>query len=709
MGSKVVVTYKRKRLFSRSDHSTLNLNYDKRFDVSDSKTSAKFDSHGESIVEHTLQNKDKKLGVCQDYCEDKVEENMLQCENRDSKDCAQEKSSNLSFVKSGSEHEVKCKDTFSNENNGKDTIPSEGKCKETLSNCNRRMEAASISGTFSSEEKIELNKDQCSSACDNLGTKRKLSSTLITFQRRCKRNKDNAANDIIIASECMDKCESVTPLAASCSVDVKNETKSPEKADNSCSFSAPAAAMAVHVDVPLHSPCETAENDPTTVLHNNSQEEISSLGEKVCMDVRDNRVRPQDLSNDDVDSKLSSLDLSISPPAYRDIDCNIPLDWDSDENHQPGPLETGHDSLGSTSHVNKNFPTSQVQYAPNGSHVRAVSDKGKFIAVSQPVKNSCIQLFPENKISGMHQLAHESEKANQLLTSSLQCSRIHNLSLHSEQINHHASYYSSLYEWAQLHPTESFPDILPSTSNLRANALSRHLTMLDNVLLRARGKFDFPATWSEEELDSLWIGVRRHGANNFESIIRDRRLHFSPWKTTRDLADRWRDEQYRLFHGPPVSQVNYATIGIPLPLGVQQNPLHECGARMRPPAHFTNLARNRQFQRPVTNGYLPKGNLPHWLREAFEIPPGPLGPARNVAPSVFCNPSPDWYGNTRQPCVNTRNAPVQMRAEPPMVMKRGEMDLHEHQANINKQDELIVINSDASSEETISDDHNIRG
>ncbi|KAL3623900.1 hypothetical protein CASFOL_032716 [Castilleja foliolosa] len=658
MGSKVVVTYKRKRLFSRSDHYPLNLNSDKSFDASESKTSAKFDIHDESIAENKFPDKGTKFVTCQDYSEDNVGENMLQCENRDSKYCAQEKPSNPSFVNLSSEYEVKC-EALSNENNGKDTISREGKCKETLSNC--------ISQTFSSEEKMERNKDQRSSVCDNLGTKRKLSSTLITFQRRGKRNKDNAANDIIFASDGMHKCESVTPLAASCSMDVKNNKKSPEKADNSCSFSTPAAAMATHEDVPLHTPRETAENDPTTVFHNNSPEG-SSLGDKV-------------LSNEDMDRKLSSLDLSISPPAYRDIDCNIPLDWDSDENHQPRPLEAFQDSLGSTSHVHKNFPTSQVQYAPNGSQTRAVSEKGKFIVESPPVKNSCIQLFPENKIHNM-QLAQNSEKVEKT-----DHSRIHNISIHSEQTvnNHHPSYYSSLYEWAHLHPTEPFTNFLPpTTSNFQANALSRHLSMLDNVISRARGKFDFPATWSEEELDSLWIGVRRHGANNFESIIRDRRLHFSPLKTTRDLVDRWRDEQYRLFHGPPVSRPNYATVGVPFPFGLPQNP----------------LTRNRQFQRPVvTNGYLSKGNLPHWLREAVEIPPRPVGPALNVAPSVFCSPDPQWYGNIWQTGVNTVNSPVQM--------KHGEIDLHEHRDNNKKQDELIVIKSDASSEETISDDHSV--
>ncbi|KAI3446626.1 hypothetical protein Pfo_003291 [Paulownia fortunei] len=528
---------------------------------------------------------------------------------------------------------------------------------------------------------------------------------------------------------------------------------------------------------PSHFPHGIAKNTPTAVAQFfQDSHEMSSLEEKVCMDVQDNHhinVRPESLSNEDVNtrrmpsdvsgkrSSVSLLDLSISPP-------------------------------GSTSQINENMPTLQVQCAENGSPVRAVGDKGKIIVDSPPVlmgtssKNNYIQLFPENRSNDMLQLANDPKKVSQLQPSSLQSSRFHGLSLQSE-VNGHACY-SSLYEWPQVQPREAFRDFLPSTSD-RAHSFSRHKMMLDKILTRARAvkgntssfldRFESPTTWSEEELDCLWIGVRRHGRGNWDAILRDRRLHFLPWKTPRDLAERWQEEQSQHFYGMPVSQVNYArppdfssdhvtsllhsrTKGlvdeVQLSLG-DAHPLHESGVLKRPSVHFMNLKRNRQLQKPVTNsgtlssyGYLAKcsrglfnqsegsaaifrdeslsnagsmkGSLPHWLREAVETPPRPSDPTQTVVSSV-CNSGMRWpnqpnfecSGNSQQPWLNNRYTSIQRRTVPqnggkaprtnsPLVIRRGKSEPHERQAN--KQDDLIIIPSDTSSEETISDDHSIR-
>lgn len=58
MGSKVVVTYKRKRLFSRSDHSHINLHSDTPCEGAKSKDSNNFSRQEGSITECTLQNND---------------------------------------------------------------------------------------------------------------------------------------------------------------------------------------------------------------------------------------------------------------------------------------------------------------------------------------------------------------------------------------------------------------------------------------------------------------------------------------------------------------------------------------------------------------------------------------------------------------------------------------------------------------------------
>lgn len=63
MGSKVVVTYKRKRLFSRSDHSHVNLHSDTLSEILKSKTSDNFHKHEGPIAEYILQNKDREFGV----------------------------------------------------------------------------------------------------------------------------------------------------------------------------------------------------------------------------------------------------------------------------------------------------------------------------------------------------------------------------------------------------------------------------------------------------------------------------------------------------------------------------------------------------------------------------------------------------------------------------------------------------------------------
>ncbi|KAL1562525.1 DNA helicase [Salvia divinorum] len=84
-----------------------------------------------------------------------------------------------------------------------------------------------------------------------------------------------------------------------------------------------------------------------------------------------------------------------------------------------------------------------------------------------------------------------------------------------------------------------------------------HRKVLENILLRTgagsnsllkkKSKSDI---WSEDELDYLWIGVRRHGKGNWEAMIQDPRLRFSKYKTTDDLAARWEEEQLKILDGP---------------------------------------------------------------------------------------------------------------------------------------------------------------
>ncbi|KAL8507411.1 hypothetical protein ACS0TY_018096 [Phlomoides rotata] len=87
-----------------------------------------------------------------------------------------------------------------------------------------------------------------------------------------------------------------------------------------------------------------------------------------------------------------------------------------------------------------------------------------------------------------------------------------------------------------------------------------HRKVLENIIMRAgagagagtshllkkKPKIDI---WSEDELDYLWIGVRRHGRGNWEAMIRDPRLKFSKFKTPEDLSSRWEEEQLKILDG----------------------------------------------------------------------------------------------------------------------------------------------------------------
>lgn len=310
------------------------------------------------------------------------------------------------------------------------------------------------------------------------------------------------------------------------------------------------------------------------------------------------------------------------------------------------------------------------------------------------------QVFPENQINCVLQLGNDSGKVCHFRPS----------------VDGHA-FCPSSYQWphVQLQPREPFHNFLHPTPD-QTQSFSRQKMMLDNILSRARAvrgnrssfldKFDQPTTWSDEELDSLWIGVRRHGRGNWDSILRDWRLHFSPWKTPRDLAEKWMDEQSQLFCNGPVSQPKYAT-----PPDEDQVQLSLGAVQKQPSLHFMN---EMQLQRPgnqssssyLTNGYWGlfnpsneyssnvhpmKGSLPHWLKAAVEVPPTQSGLNQT---GFNCSGNPQ-----QQPWLDNRYTWALRRSEP----RRGNA-----QPSENKEDELIIIPSDASSEETISDDHNIR-
>ncbi|KAI6704812.1 hypothetical protein NL676_007774 [Syzygium grande] len=93
---------------------------------------------------------------------------------------------------------------------------------------------------------------------------------------------------------------------------------------------------------------------------------------------------------------------------------------------------------------------------------------------------------------------------------------------------------------------------MPTFSSIPEN----HRKVLENIMLRTGSgssnlhrKKSRVDGWSEDELDFLWIGVRRHGRGNWDSMLRDPRLRFSKNRTLEDLSTRWEEEQVKLFDG----------------------------------------------------------------------------------------------------------------------------------------------------------------
>ncbi|XP_062096560.1 protein CHROMATIN REMODELING 4 isoform X3 [Humulus lupulus] len=83
-----------------------------------------------------------------------------------------------------------------------------------------------------------------------------------------------------------------------------------------------------------------------------------------------------------------------------------------------------------------------------------------------------------------------------------------------------------------------------------------HRKVLENIMMRTGSGSSSPIkkkskadSWSEDELDFLWIGVRRHGRGNWDAMLRDPRLKFSKYRTSEDLSARWEEEQVKILDG----------------------------------------------------------------------------------------------------------------------------------------------------------------
>ncbi|XP_008800583.2 uncharacterized protein LOC103714899 isoform X2 [Phoenix dactylifera] len=105
-----------------------------------------------------------------------------------------------------------------------------------------------------------------------------------------------------------------------------------------------------------------------------------------------------------------------------------------------------------------------------------------------------------------------------------------------------------------------FNKTLPWPSINENTSVSKQKQIADNVKRGSQMLEERPASlldkfkrnaneWSEEELDFLWIGVRRYGVNNWNAMLRDPKLCFMKSRVAEDLAERWNLEQRKLLNG----------------------------------------------------------------------------------------------------------------------------------------------------------------
>lgn len=120
---------------------------------------------------------------------------------------------------------------------------------------------------------------------------------------------------------------------------------------------------------------------------------------------------------------------------------------------------------------------------------------------------------------------------------------------------------------------DSFPD--SSVSALRHDKLFRGGTSSGSHFLTERlGTYSYKrhsSPWSEEELDFLWIGVRRYGTNNWNAMLRDRRLRFSNSRNAEDLAKQWDKEQRNLLGVDFLQSLRSSARGPPPPSHIPED------------------------------------------------------------------------------------------------------------------------------------------
>ncbi|KAL3578887.1 hypothetical protein D5086_020391 [Populus alba] len=95
--------------------------------------------------------------------------------------------------------------------------------------------------------------------------------------------------------------------------------------------------------------------------------------------------------------------------------------------------------------------------------------------------------------------------------------------------------------------TEAGKALKEKDAKLRARQKQKLALRNNSTILSPATIEQVPDAWSDVELDSLWVGVRRRGQGNWEAMLRDPSLFFKG-KTVEHLTRRWMKERLQIFN-----------------------------------------------------------------------------------------------------------------------------------------------------------------
>ncbi|XP_042466183.1 uncharacterized protein LOC122048716 [Zingiber officinale] len=120
-----------------------------------------------------------------------------------------------------------------------------------------------------------------------------------------------------------------------------------------------------------------------------------------------------------------------------------------------------------------------------------------------------------------------------------------------------------------------------------------------------------PTEWLEEELDCLWVGVRRHGQQSWNTLLADPNLSFKRFRVAEDFNKQWEKELAKILNG----------IMIPHPISVKPPlapPFGRALVRTACPNNRQLNSSHARIQTHQTSTGPSKSTLPHWLVDALK-------------------------------------------------------------------------------------------